>query len=452
MERSQPPASYTTNLDTSSTSAASTTASGSAGDSTRGRGSWEQEKAEHLPRQSPTDSDNKLRHRRTRGGNKLEGLKGRKRRGQNPEQARAAKRTKRSTLEAPKLQLLVERESRQRDPHLLYLRLPIVRQIIAEYAKEADAPGSGGRPDFAGIAGRLAGESGTYLSPEDVQLVVSDFSPHHYRPSLGLVVMERPLQRSAHQMGYYGSVLGTNGHAIARAQAAGSRLRELWRQHRLAMSSPVPVPFQESRPDIRLRVQAAIKRLSYQLPSRLVLQPEKPQLSDCAKSPLLVSNASPPTQPPLTNQLPFKYAGQGPTLKSATLRVVPPRNESKAARKPKPKPKARQEFPGPNLADIQRYQALQYWQSEWLRLGQMAVANSMAMRPPAAAVAPETFNFAARRLLNSADVDDKGLVDGLRRVTENSSPQNTADSPATELAFLGAENWEAADEASGDFV
>ncbi|KAF4721152.1 hypothetical protein FOZ62_019701, partial [Perkinsus olseni] len=115
----------------------------------------------------------------------------------------------------------------------------------------------------------------------------------------------------------------------------------------------------------------------------------------------------------LPTQLPFKYAGHVPTLKSATLRVVPPRNDSKSVKKPKakPKPKAKAQlaFPGPNLIDIQRYHALQYWQSELLRLGQTAVVNNMEARSPEMGVAAQTFALAARRLFNAADADDKGL-------------------------------------------
>ncbi|KAF4685916.1 hypothetical protein FOZ60_005937 [Perkinsus olseni] len=455
-------------LDSSST-VASTTASASAGDFADSKGTWLKSKASDVPSELGTghdqysvlgaavdvvNSDSRMRQRRPRT-TQFEEPKPRKRRGGNL-QRQAAKRA-RVGLEAPELQL-VDRETRQRDPHLLKLHLSTVKQIITEFDNEVKAAGSVGPVDFASIAGRLAGGTGVCLSPEDVQLVVSDFSPHHYRSSIGLVVMERPAQRTGQQFGLYGSVLGSNGHVIACAQAAGSRLRELWRQHRSAGSNSVSVPSHESYSDIRLRVQAAIRPLDYGSPAGpFPPQSGKAQVPMMRQAiPIQGANSAPFSSLPaaqghmtaLPTQLPFKYAGHVPTLKSATLRVVPPRNDSKSVKKPKakPKPKAKAQlaFPGPNLIDIQRYHALQYWQSELLRLGQTAVVNSMEARSPEMGVAAQTFAFAARRLFNAADADDKGLVEGLRRACGGSLQ---GDSTASEeLPFLGIRERETVDE------
>ncbi|EER06053.1 hypothetical protein Pmar_PMAR028242 [Perkinsus marinus ATCC 50983] len=384
----------------------------------------------------PVDCDSRMRERPPRT-TKYDEVKPRKRRGGPDSQHHASKRTKTQSQEAPKLHL-VEREMRQRDPHLLKLHLSTVRQIVTEFDNELSAAGSIGPVDFAGIAGRLAGATGVCLSPEDVQLVVSDFSPHHYRASLGLVVMERPTQRRGQQLGFHGSVLSNNGHVIACAQAAGSRLREVWKQHRPMASTSAPIPAHEERADVRRRVQDAMRLLNQKNP---IAGPSmKSATLEAVATP--VSSFSSPQGPIAspTSELPFKYAGHMPILKSATLRVVPPRPDSTLARKPrakpKPKAKARLAFPSPNpsLVDIQRYRALQYYQSEWLRLGQMAVANSMAARSAEMGATAETFTFAARRLLNAADADDTDLIEGLRKVNEKNSQR---DCPSEELPFLG---------------
>ncbi|KAF4735856.1 hypothetical protein FOZ62_013808, partial [Perkinsus olseni] len=112
-----------------------------AGDFADSKGTWLKSKASDVPSELGTgydqysvlgaavdvvNSDSRMRQRRPHT-TQFEEPKPRKRRGGNL-QRQAAKRA-RVGLEAPELQL-VDRETRQRDPHLLKLRLSTVKQII----------------------------------------------------------------------------------------------------------------------------------------------------------------------------------------------------------------------------------------------------------------------------------------------------------------------------------